>query len=277
MNFSRIFLFAMLGCIILLSCSESDPLPDPGPNPNAVIVAEDAAINAAYTDADNIALFALQANGQGFRTQVEFNGDLCSKANVKYLAENNRVEVDFGDGCTSSNGVIRKGKLLIDITSSILFPGAYVTINFENYHVNGIKLEGERTLTNAGIDYNNGTITFITKVNDGKLTWPDGSQANVNVNHRRKFFLSEEEGYRAEVTGTSFGKSRTGVDFTAEIAEALGFYQTCTNTGNWTPSKGKMIIGVSQAFIFEVDYGNGNCDKVIQVKLEGETITLTLD
>lgn len=272
------FAYLLLAAVILISCSEEDPLPDPGPNPNAQIVKEDAEINAAFTDTDNIALFALSANGQGLRTQVEFVGDLCAEAEVAHFPDERRIVVDFKEGCTSANGLVRKGKLLIDYTGVILFPGASVMVNFENYHVNGVKIEGTRTSTNRGINLNEGTITFETIVNNGRLTWEDGSQATVTINHNRKFILpGENEGIRAEITGTTSGNSRTGVAFNAEISEALVFFQNCTNTGNWIPSQGKSLIAISQAFLFEVDYGTGECDREITVRLEGETITLTLD
>jgi hypothetical protein len=271
----RIFLLVFFS---LLSCGEDEPTPDPGPNTNTAIIEEEAQISAAYTDIDNISLFSLQENGQGLRTQLEFTGDLCPNTEVVHDFENMRIVIDFGEGCTSPNGIFRRGKLLIDYTGRIVFPGVMITVSFDNYHINDIRLEGSRVSTNRGIDLQNGTITFETVINNGKLTWPDGSVSTIALTQNRKFFLPmEAEGIRAEVTGSASGKSKLGVDFDSQISEPLIFFQTCTNTGNWIPSIGKSLITVSGAFVFEVDYGEGECDRTIEVTLEGQTTTLDLD
>lgn len=276
MILKRLTLLVAIGSILLMSCSENDPLPDPGPNLNATIVVEDAEINAAFTDTDNVVLIALQANRLGFSTEGNFFGDLCDDAKVTHLPENKRIIVDFGEGCTSANGITRKGRLFINYTGMIFFPTASVTVNFQEYFVNGVKIEGTRVTTNKGIDLNYMTMSFEIKMDNGKLTWPDGSQSSVTISHNRKFFLQDQD-MRAEVTGSSSIKSRIGVDVNSEIYYPLVFVQTCTNSGNWIPSEGISVISLSQSFVFQVDYGQGICDREIQVRLEGETITLTLD
>lgn len=275
MILKRLTLLIAISNILLISCHENDPLPDPGLNPYSTIV-EDAEINAVFADTDNVALIALQIYRLVYSTEGNFFGDLCDEAIVTHFPENKRIIVDFGDGCTSGNGITRKGRVIINYTGMISFPTASITVNFQDYFVNGVKIEGTRVTTNKGIDLNYMTLSFEIKMDNGKLTWTDGGQSNVKISHNRKFFLHDQD-MRTEIIGSSSVKSRSGVDFTSDIYYPLVYVKTCTHTGNWIASEGMSFLSLSQSIVFQVDYGQGKCDREITVILEDESIRLTLD
>jgi hypothetical protein len=58
--------------------------------------------------------------------------------------------VDFGvTGCTDLKGNIRTGKVIFTYNGRRFVTGSTVVTTVENYTINGVKLEGKRTLTNV--------------------------------------------------------------------------------------------------------------------------------
>lgn len=130
-----------------------------------------------------------------------------------------KIIVDFGAGCTSPNGVVRKGKILLSYTgSNFLFPGTSIVTTFEGYEVNGLKIQGTRTITNGGIDLLNSKVTLNVKIENGLITWPDNQTVTYSSTQVRQVSLGSS-GYEVSVTGTASGKSREGFDYTATVLE----------------------------------------------------------
>jgi len=78
------------------------------------------------------------------------------------------VTIDFGTaGCTGQNGYLRKGKIIYTLDKKLITTGAVLTITFENYSVNGHKIEGVCTITNNG-SLNGLNVTV--KLTNGKIT-----------------------------------------------------------------------------------------------------------
>lgn len=258
--------------ISLFSCSDD---PDPiETEPSLAVVEDDFAINAAYEDLDFLTLDVLQSSGLGLRTQSK--ADLCASANITHDENGKKITVDFGTGCTSPNGVIRKGKILLSYTgSNFLFPGTSITATFDGYEVNGLKVQGSRTLTNGGIDLINSKVLLNVKIENGVITWPDNSFVTYNSTQVRQVTLGSE-GYEVSVTGTASGKSREGFDYTATVTESLIINEECARTGIYIPSKGTLAF-TYQGIGVTVKYGTGTCDKVVEITYPGGSKEITLD
>lgn len=265
---------ALLGLLMitLISCSDD---PDPiEAEPSLAVVEDEFAINAAYEDLDFLTLDVLQSSGLGLRTQSV--ADLCANANVTHDENGKKITVDFGSGCTSPNGVIRKGKILLSYTgSNFLFPGTSIAATFDGYEVNGLKIQGKRTITNGGIDLINSKVTLNVKIENGIITWPDNSFVTYTSSQVRQVTLGSE-GYEVAVTGTASGKSREGFDYTAAVTESLIINEECARTGVYIPSKG-LLAFTYQGFAVSVNYGTGDCDKVVEITYPGGSKEITLD
>src|SRR5688500_8592795 len=81
------------------------------------------------------------------------------------------VAIDFGSGCTSLNGVVRKGKITVTVSDSLRKSGSIAVMNFENYYVDGFKKEGTITWTNT---YYSGVRSWQRKSENGKITARSG-------------------------------------------------------------------------------------------------------
>jgi hypothetical protein len=187
-----------------------------------------------------------------------------------------KITVDFGSGCTSPNGVTRKGKVFLSYSgTNFLFPGSSIVTTFDGYEVNGLKVQGTRTITNAGIDLINSKVTLNVKIENGVITWPDNSSVTYSSNQVRQVTLGSA-GYEVSATGTASGISRKGFEYTATVTESLIIKEDCARTGVYVPSSGVLsftFLGITAS----VDYGSGTCDKVVVVTYPGGTKELTLD
>ena len=244
------------------------------PEPDLSIVDDEFAINAAFEDLDFMTLDVLQTSGLGLRTTGQ--NELCPGAKVTHDTQSKKITIDFGTGCTSPNGVKRKGKAILTYSGrNFLFPGTSIVTTFEGYEVNGLKVAGTRTITNGGIDLVATKVTLNVKVENGKITWPDNTFVTYSSSQSRVVSL-KEAGYEATVSGSASGKSREGFDYTATIKTPLLFKEDCVKTGVLVPSLG--IVDFSyRGILVSVNYGFGTCDKTVEITYPGGTKEITLD
>lgn len=151
--------------------------------------------------------------------------------------------VDFGTGC-SSNGVKRKGKLKITFSNPITTIGSTMSIERENYYVNGNKVEGKIIYKNTT---ENLTIPQWTRtVKDGVFTDTNGK---VYVN-----------------SGSHTVKQTAGF---STLALDDNTYEMTEGTHKVQHNGGTMILTVSEALI-----KNYNCDYISKGKLKVESAIL---
>jgi hypothetical protein len=275
MNTNRLFrpfvLFSFIS-FALFSCNEG--LDSILPEPDLSLVEDEFEVSTVLEDLDNLTLNSLEASGLGFRTTAIANGTICSTATLNHDTAGKKITLDFGAGCTS-NGVSRKGKIIFTYTGSFLIPGSSVVTTFQGYEVNGLKVEGTRTITNTGINLQNFEITLAVKIQNGKVTWPDGKVSSFTTDQVRKISVTPS-GYQASVTGSGNGTSKTGISYTATISEPLIVTQSCVESGISIPNKGKINFSYL-SIIFTVDYGVGECDKKLTISYPGGVKEMILD
>lgn len=272
LNFFLLIVF--IGALLLTqqSCeSNEDPI---APEPSLNLIEDEFTINSSYEDLDFLTLDILQRSGLGLRTQSV--ADVCANTNINHDQSAKKITVDFGAGCTSPNGVIRKGKMILTYTgTNFLFPGTSIVTTFDGYEVNGLKIQGSRTITNAGLDLINNKVTLNVKIENGVITWPDNSSVTYSSNQIRQVTLGSA-GYEVSATGTASGKSREGFDYTAAVSTPLVIKEDCARTGVYVPSSGVLAF-TFQGIGASVDYGSGTCDKVVVLTYPGGTKEFTLD
>ncbi|MBL7729289.1 MAG: hypothetical protein JNM68_16455 [Dinghuibacter sp.] len=175
------------------------------------------------------------------------------------------IVIDFGAGCVSQNGVVRKGKINVVLSDSVRRPGSTAVMTFDNYFVNGFKKEGTITWTNTS---SGATKSWSRKVENGKITAPDGrywlhsglknvvqtAGASTPLNLLDDVF---------SITGNHTVTNAAGNSRTATITEALQKKTVCENI-----DKGKVKIeGASHYAI--IDFGDGTCDRVATISIDG--------
>jgi hypothetical protein len=270
LKFYRYYLALFLP--FLISC-EKDPASLP--QPQADFIVENAQVFSFFDDVDNLALFVSQNNGLGLRTNSYLNGDLCSNTIISVNENSKTIVVNFGNGCTSPNGISRKGKIVMAFNGLFLVKGSFINVTFDGYEVNGKKIEGIRRITNQGFE--NSESTFEVRITNGKITWPDNSFTTFDGAFVKKYKVTLDPlSISMAVTGQATGRHRLGTSYTAAIQNALSYLNECTKTGIWVASSGVLQL-VSGEEVFNLDFGSGACDKEVEVTHKGNKYFLKLD
>lgn len=176
----------------------------------------------------------------------------------------NVITIDYGASCIDLNGREKKGKIIINISDDLRNQGAVRTITTDNFYIDGVKIEGTRTLTNTGLDIN-GYRCFTRFVDNQKLTFSDGRTAtwssNTKLCQTKGVSTKERLDDEFSITGTANGVNRNGKTFSSEITESLIKRTICP----WFVDG---ICKISDAVnTVSVDYGDGTCDKKAIVTL----------
>ena len=183
------------------------------------------------------------------------------------------MTIDFGSGCTSANGITRKGKIIATLSGKIRKSGTTTSVSFSNYYVNNYHVEGAYSITtNSG---NGNGINYTTAVSGGKITWPDG---NTWYNYSGTHTLAQTSGIGTATfmddvyswTGGFTTSSSAGKSLTVSITSPLIKSMSCKN-----------IISGVQAFTYNVisgsiNYGDGTCDNQATLTVGNKTQPITL-
>lgn len=171
------------------------------------------------------------------------------------------ITIDYGDGCTGPNGVVRKGKIVTVVNNGKrALEGYSRTSTFIDYFVDDLQIEGTRVLTNEGKN-DAGNIVFSEVLTGGKVTKPDGKVLSREFEREREWvtgFNTARFRFDDEymVTGTTTGIDRKDRAFTRTITAPLHVKLSC----RWIVAGTVLsqVEGLPEAIL---DYGDGECDR----------------
>lgn len=179
------------------------------------------------------------------------------------------ITIDFGEGCEGPRGRTRKGKIVVEVTDNIFNVNAKRTATLIDFSIDGIEIEGTRTLKNEGYDAD-GNITISKLVTDGKITFLNGDVATWETD----VLLTQTAGGTTpfnlfdnvfEITGNSSGINRNGKAYLVNIKKALVKDKICP----WLVS-GVLTLTVDNLDV-SLDYGDGACDRKAVLTLPNGT------
>ncbi len=191
--------------------------------------------------------------------------------------------IDYGDGCEqpvynrlgiSVDTIVRKGKVIVVRKGLYRQKGSYRTVTLENYSVNGIQIEGTRTIENMGPDQDN-HMWFAISLQNGKITTPDGIVITRNSERERHWVAGAntpsvlDDEYR--IWGNVNGITASGEDYTCTIIDSLQVKIACRLIVG-----GQIEIVVGDRQPVELDFGNGECDAIATVTRDGQSKQINL-
>lgn len=250
----------------LLSCTKSKDQITPEDTETTQaneVIQDDQSAQNENDELDNMSEDLFDENG--------LNQRLYAEPCVKITKETNKITFDFGtEGC-KVKGRTRKGKMIIEYTGKYRIAGSIFTFTFDNYTVDGRKIEGTRVVTNKG---NN---TYEIKATNMKITFPDGSFSTWSSTRTRiwdtkgtPLNFNDDE---LKIYGTADGVGRNKKAYTAVVdaAKPLIIKLSCTATDRiFLPVSGELVVTMEKKKR-TINYGSGECDKVVTVTLEGGT------
>lgn len=269
---------SLFGVLFFSACEyKDDALPTQSVD-DAEETSYEVDLSSTMENIDEVTMVGFQRNGFGDRSLATYEEDLCEKVTITLLPGEKKMVIDFGEGCISPRGVHRKGKMIVTYTGRYWEAGTKIKTTFDNFFVNGRKIEGTREVTNEGLNPANRSFTFRIVVEGGKITWPDGTYRTFDSRHLRNVFLpNNDRGVRYTLAGGSKGVNRLGKEYLVQISSPLVFFERCLASGNRVPSNGKMKLKVSNREEIEIDFGSMTCDKEVTITKNGESKTLTLE
>ena len=285
-RFSTLPVF-VLAALFAVSCQDN-----PGLQNLDVSVAEDDLIaDAAYDDIfSEVDAVMNQMDQQGYQESYLKSAPVQDTCPVISIISGpdafwpRTIIIDYGDGCditryNDSRERIRKGKIIINVSGPMWQEGSYREVTFEDFYINGHQVKGKRTVTNEGFwedgEYE-GLRYFSVILEGGIVITPEGQEISKDVNRTRTFV----EGFNTKwdtrddiwhINGVATGVNREGIAFTREITSPLWKEIGCRFI-----TRGTVLIQAEGRPDVTLDYGDGDCDPVATITVDGETREIRL-
>jgi len=274
----------ILAVFLMLSCKEEERLTIS----DTQEITEESVTDAYYLDIDDMATVAVstpsddQYSGGRVATTVTITDlrfcagtkvTITPGANSTFSEPNGTMTVDFGAGCTDLHGNTRAGKLIFTYNKWRFTPGSTIVATTDNYVVNGIKLEGKRTLTNVNLSAEETSPKFHALLEDGKATFLDGSTAVRESDITWQWTRTDspaDDFLTILATSNANGTTRKGAEYEVDVYEALIYKRNC----------GIAVSGIKKYFLdtkeITIDYGSGDCDRSVVVTVNGTSRSFTI-
>jgi hypothetical protein len=182
----------------------------------------------------------------------------CPVITVNKTATPQVITIDFGTACTGKDGKVRSGKIIVNSTSFNTFPSVRDK-SFDNYFVDGKKIEGSVTKTITK-DQENNIRTAVIKENI-TITFSDGEgkatrSANLTRQYQRNGLLNPADNQIVSWGTVEFTRiSGLKVSKTINSADPLVFKVACHHIVSGTVS-----VTTSNNRSWTINYGDGSCD-----------------
>lgn len=191
-----------------------------------------------------------------------------------------QITIDFGaTGCIrQADGHTRKGKIIIEYTNRLLYPDAVASTTFDNFYIDENKIEGTVKVTNTSTQSNNQLIRqFTFDVINGKISSANGNYVEWN-SHKT---ITQTEGISTltypkddvfQIEGYSTGRTQNGnllVAWKSNITKPLVKTFNCRWLTQGTVEIVRDATNANATWNASLDYGNGNCDNLATVTING--------
>lgn len=223
-----------------------------------------------YDDASVVVDLAYEGNYSGKNEDVLS----CATITVDTLtASFHRVIIDFGTGCTDSRGNVRSGQIKATFTVPRIAAGATTDLEFINYTFNQAEIDGYYHQVFMGLNTANQPEWAVDI--DGSAVYSPGDTLFYASNRERTWVSGfnpfNPSDIRFELTGAASGERTGKQQWVATVKDPLVWKYGCAWLVEGTY---EMTVGTSR--IYEVDFGNGDCDDEATVTGPGGSIIIQL-
>ena len=273
-----LFLLPFLaGMVFFLgSCSKNNTAPDN----DFTTVQDDAYAESIFDNTTNIADEAYALSSVNLKSSEAAENRIflsnCATVTLDTSVYPRVLTIDFGDSnCLCNDGRYRRGKIIVSFTGRYMRPGTIRTTTFDNYYVNDNQVEGTKVVTNNGFN-DKGNMNWTITVN-AVITLAKGEGTISWKSQRNREWV---EGFSTPrdrwdnvfmITGESVGQRANGVKWSRKITKPLEVKLACRFIVS-----GTMEIKVEGRPDRILDFGDGECDNLATVTVNGEVHTIHL-
>jgi len=198
------------------------------------------------------------------------------------------VTIDFGTtGCPGPDGHIRRGKIITEYTNRLIIPGAIATTHFEGFYIDSIHVTGTHRVSNiSGTPVPPAQIArkFKVEVINGKLTKPSGNYVEWNstktieqVDGLGTPDICRDDVFRIEGSGRgTVVRGNLMVRWESTTIEPLIRRFTCRWIVRGKIRTARVNLPSNSRWIAVLDFGDGRCDNLATLTINGHTRQITL-
>ena len=271
-------MITIVSIFIAQSCTKED---EEGLSSKDVSLAQDEAFtDALFEEVDNMVsdeLFLLDASGYTTDSKKSLTDEVCYTVTVDHPDSTffpKVITLDYGDGCQvvfNGDTIVRKGQINIEVTGRWFVKGSQHIISFNNFYLNGVKIEGTKTRTNLGYNAKRNQ-ELETKLTNGRIIFNDSLIITREASHVREMIRSLNSlNDTIKVTGTASGINVLGQAYTREIIEPLVMVHCAQYRWRWIIADGKVELTNSETGNLTIDYSGSGCDGEVTISKEGES------
>lgn len=271
----KLTLIAILSLgIFITSCNKKD---ETEPVSDTSVTEKDAFAESLFDNATNIVdeAYGIGSNDlKASTTESIFLGP-CAEITLDTTVFPRELTIDFGEeNCLCNDGKYRRGKIIVTFTGRYRHPGTVITTGFDDYFVNDNQVDGTKILTNMGPN-DEGHPYFTINVNGVVHLALNGGTFSWNAQKEREWIEGYETGKLRDdvylITGVADGIRPNGKTWEREIINDLRKELSCkyivSGTVEIRPE------GMSTRLL---DYGDGECDNIATILIDGVTYTIFL-
>lgn len=267
---------ALLICISLFACKKDNDANNADASQATSLAAASSTSESLYDDVFNITTQEAESNNVSARGNGTEGIESCATVTLSpadLTTFPKTMTIDFGSGCTSADGITRKGKIIAVLSGKVRTTGTTISISFENYFVSGYKLEGTYSITNNSGNGNG--LSFTTSVANGKITYPGDT---IYYTYSGTHTMTQTDGMATvtfadniySLTGNAATTSSDGRSLSITVTTPLVKKASCKN-----------IVSGEEQFTYnnlpgKLNFGNGDCDNTATLTILNQSQTITL-
>jgi hypothetical protein len=201
-------------------------------------------------------------------------------------SDNDTLSVNFGTGCTGTDGRLRSGILQYIYTAGMHYrdSGNVISVSANNYTVDGNSINiTSKTIKNLGhitgnkLTWNIVGNMSITKADGKTIQWTTDKTKVLLSGERPNGLPIDWAHAQIAIYGTASGTAANGDSFTASVAQATWLvrdfnctsYRKCFVAGELDFTPGSKLTRY-------VNFGTGTCDNLASVTINGNVYNITL-
>jgi len=280
-NYWKTLLMGLLlaGIVSLSACNEDTEEVASDADVAESIVTDEAIADDLFEDIDLISDEASLYEGSTQGGRLENSESAMMRDCVGRLLERRAedkvltkiVTLDFQEGCEGPKGRERQGTMVITRVTDVNEATYTVSTTFQDFFLDGKKVEGTRTRVYTTLE--TGVLQVAVTLTDGKVTLEDGRVIERDGSFTKTWNRNSGE---ISVEGAASGINRNGVAYTSTVTSPLVYKQSCATEGIFMATQGIRSITREGKADVTIDYGQGDCDKTVDVTVNGEERTLEL-
>ena len=267
-------LVIILGLVITVTSCKKEAS---NPNDDTSVSQDDSFAEGIYDEVTNIVdeAYDLSSNGLKSATAETIFLGPCVTISLDTTVYPRELTIDFGEeNCLCNDGKYRRGKIIVSFTGKYRRPGTVITTGFDSFFVNDNQIDGTKVVTNMGKN-DDGHPYFTVNVTGVIYKANDGGTLSWNADKIREWI----EGYTTRkfrddvylIYGSADGIRPNGDTWEREIINPLRVQLNCRFIVS-----GTMEIRPAGMSVRLLDFGDGECDNIATILIDGVTYTIYL-